>query len=327
MKTLQIIIFSLLSSIQLFSYDNQSLLNKLKNIEQNRDISELHHVLCQAIQEALEQSSDQKFQAVTAVQDFLNSSPRPEPFYFPWNIDEFGGYAWAIYPKFLRALSQVNGFSETIDPDYARLQYKQGVVSENLIKSLDQSIENASLIPILATDTHQDYYCDHDFKPAEEYYNRVNKFIKFTEEQYAYLRPVLDALRDPIAACIGSPWKVVNVRCWKTHPRKFQHDPSGGWHLDGFPYDVKKIMLYPRGCSHEKGTTQLEFSPHLNISGPPGTWLLFENSKLSHRAIAPKLKKGALDRLVVEITIVPHYEFDLEPVSAGLLAMWPLSPW
>ncbi len=311
--------------VQVFGYDIQILEEHLKSIEKNQNPEELYTVLSETLEEVVRQAPSYRCLAsAEAVNDFIDAKYIPDTFFNPGALHDFVGYSWTVYPKFLRAYAQLNGLVE-IDQKYAAQLFQQGVISSDRITSFMTTLNQAKIIPILASQTNAKYHNHYEFDSQEEYYNKINKYLLLEDVQLKALKSILEELKLPIASCIGSPWRVVNVRCWKSHPRELQYDVEGGWHTDGFPYDAKKIMLYPKGCSHEIGTTQ--FISGYDVEGPPGTWLLFENTKIWHRAICPQLSEKAQDRLIVEITIAPAYKFELEPICAGHLALWPLTPW
>ena len=175
---------------------------------------------------------------------------------------------------------------------------------------------------------HEDYapgYTHHvDLRPYEERMNRDHRWIKFGYRQKKAIEPVLAWLADPFECFSGLPWRVANLRCWRTPPGATEVGPND-WHLDGFPLSSFKIMLYLTPVGAELGTTQVKTADgniH-NVEGPPGTTLIFRNSELYHRGLAPL--QG--ERTILEITTVPCWRTDTTPVSAGLNAQIPSVPW
>ncbi|MCX6994705.1 MAG: methyltransferase domain-containing protein [Chlamydiae bacterium] len=136
------------------------------------------------------------------------------------------------------------------------------------------------------------------------------------------LKPILLELKEPVTECIGTPWRVVNVRAWKTPPKSEEFGPSN-WHTDGMPSAVLKIMFYPLGASSEKGTVALQL-PHgvHTIEEGAGAWVLFRNSELVHKAVNPRIG----ERIAIEITLLPSLTYDLRPISAGQNARHPYTP-
>jgi len=138
------------------------------------------------------------------------------------------------------------------------------------------------------------------------------------------LRLTFETLAAPVAACLGTRWRVLNVRAWKTRPGAEVMGPNA-WHRDGFPRFALKLMIYLTGANEEIGTTEIELEDgsRQTICGPEGTWLLFQNGDLRHRGIAPL--KG--ERVLVEITLGPSLRFNASPVFAGLNSAYPYHPW
>jgi hypothetical protein len=135
------------------------------------------------------------------------------------------------------------------------------------------------------------------------------------DQQKAILEPILLSLKKQVSDCLGSAWRVLTIRGWKSPDTILNFGPNG-WHSDGMPTGIYKIMYYPYGASEEKGGCELKLSTGVHrLVGPPGTWLLFKNSTIVHRGITSQVG----ERLAIEITLSPFLENDLRPISAGLM--------
>lgn len=232
---------------------------------------------------------------------------------------------WRLHCRWVRVLTLARLQRWRVDPEFAKLGLKRGALSDGAVSKFVDSLQTAATVPIAEGDFAPGYvYNSSILGSYAQDINAGHSFLSLDPEHLRHLGPMLEELERPVAACIGSPWRVVNVRCWKTRPSAKQIG-ANSWHTDGFPPSVLKIMVYPFGASVETGTTEMFLGDGslLSLEGPPGTWVLFKNSQLSHRGIAPN--NG--DRLVVEITLMPSLRSDMRPVFAGSNAQYPRSPW
>jgi hypothetical protein len=128
------------------------------------------------------------------------------------------------------------------------------------------------------------------------------------------LYPVLHYLARPVTQLLGCLWATHNVRSYIS-----RENAQGGpheWHTDGEPLEMLKIMVYFADGGLEidtgGGTTK-------EIGGY-GTWVLFYNSVLLHRA------KPFPGRIATEITLTPWPVLNLEPRSLGINSRHPIFP-
>lgn len=277
-------------------------------IEQSKTKDEFLENMRQALQPLVDTQSKEVLHLLELVERFQESN------------EELPSIAWALYPKYLQILSP---FSEQ-DPCFKHWGYKSGSIDYPLMSQFLRSLENAKIIPIVADDYDLNYHHYAGFYVHEERYSQSHMFYMFEKEQFASLSPIIESLEGEITSCIGSNWRVVNVRCWKTFPST-KDGYSQEWHKDGFPLSAIKLMIYPNGAGIERGSTELLLSDGTSVmaeSSEPA-WLIFKNSELLHRGVSSKLK----DRLIIEITLVPSEELSLTPLCAGLNAQYPLLPW
>ena len=134
---------------------------------------------------------------------------------------------------------------------------------------------------------------------------------------------MLESIKGEVEGCIGSCWRVINLRGWRSYPGATQGSIT--WHRDGFWRNIHKIMVYLTETGDGLGSTELvlEDGTIVKVSGPSGTFLLFPPDQLTHRGIPPE--RGP--RLMVEFTIAPAFETDTTPFFAGYGARTPLNPW
>ena len=73
------------------------------------------------------------------------------------------------------------------------------------------------------------------------------------------------------------------------------------FHRDGFQPGFLKMMVFPFGAGDNKGGVEWREASCLvkSLKGGAGTWLLFSNSSIEHRGVAPKVGR----RRVIEFTL------------------------
>lgn len=230
-------------------------------------------------------------------------------------------FMWDVWSQFVRSSKTA---SEKVDPEFVELGFKQGLLPEAEVKVFLKILEKCPTTPFSPSDFTQGYVYNPTLKPYEQEINAWNTYYDLEPEQLKGLIPLLQKLQKQVTECIGTPWLVVNTRCWKAH-KATPETILNSWHNDGFHPAVFKIMVYLSGASTEIGTTELSLKDGftLPIIGPSGTWVLFKNTEICHRGVAPKTQ----DRITLEFTIAQAIEQDLRPVCAGENANYPKLPW
>ena len=147
--------------------------------------------------------------------------------------------------------------------------------------------------------------------------NRDHSYRDMDEQTRAALRGIFEHLKSEIASLLGTPWRVLNVRSWTT--KKGAQIGPNAWHVDGDHPGILKLMLYGTPTGGEYGGIECE---HGQLRGE--AWLLFRNSVVQHRAVAPS--KDGIERVATEVTLCQSREFDLEPKFLGLSARKPTEP-
>ncbi|HXZ68523.1 MAG TPA: hypothetical protein VEH07_08050 [Alphaproteobacteria bacterium] len=144
---------------------------------------------------------------------------------------------------------------------------------------------------------------------------------EMSSDMGALLSAILTAIAPEMEAVLGHYWSAGAVRLFSQKPG---HD--GGFHTDGWPLAVRKLMIYPSGADAEKGTTTLVLrdGSTVNITGGKGTWALFENSTLVHRATAPL--PGNNPRPTIEISVMPAFRTDPTITVHGIHVGYPWLP-
>ncbi len=213
---------------------------------------------------------------------------------------------WAVYPSFIKAASALRKIGTGIDdPSFQVEKRKVGNLSEETNHHLYMSLGKAKTTPLLQSDIRPEYRSILGLAvEEEERWNRSCQFLLLENEQLKHLQTTLDELKEDVSKCIGSPWRVVNVRSWNSRSQELQAERIGS----GIPDSVYTLFLYP---------TKRAFK---------GSWVLFKNREVNDSSFLP-LQHDEENPLIVEITLIPALEYDTRPVEAGLLAIYPILPW
>jgi hypothetical protein len=157
-------------------------------------------------------------------------------------------------------------------------------------------------------------------KGVHESMSRINRYFTPSEKFHADFPKILGPLASEIERVSGHFWRVCAVRIFSVRPIAVTHSP----HLDGWPLAIKKLYFYPWGADRERGSTEMvdKLGAETFVEGPPGTWVLFENSQVVHQALPNATK----ERPTIEITVVPAFETDPTLVVAGSNGMFPFYP-
>ncbi len=135
------------------------------------------------------------------------------------------------------------------------------------------------------------------------------------------LTRALRSVAAEIEAICGHYWTPGAVRLYSN----FYYAPEV-FHSDRWPLSVKKIMIYPSGAGLEIGTTELKLrnGERKIVDGPKGTWCVFENTTVFHRAYVPK--RDGPSRPTIEIPLIPAFETDASVKSSGVHVGFPWLP-
>ncbi len=228
---------------------------------------------------------------------------------------------WDIWSKYV--ITSISG-SEKVNPEFVELGFKQGLLPEADIANFIEVLEECPTINFYQDDFVPGYVYNYTLKPYEKEINAWNLYYKLEKQHLKRLIPILKMLAQPVTECIGTPWCVIQIRCWKSY-KGAPEMILNSWHNDGFHPAIYKIMVYLTGASLEIGTTELALKDGstLPIKGSSGTWLLFKNTELKHRGVSPITQ----DRITIEFTITHAIKHDFRPVCAGENANYPKLPW
>ncbi|MBS0523992.1 MAG: hypothetical protein JSS04_10175, partial [Proteobacteria bacterium] len=145
---------------------------------------------------------------------------------------------------------------------------------------------------------------------------------KMTDQLAKLLHCALASLAGTIEGLAGYYWMPGHVRLYERAPEETSSDD--GWHLDGWPIGIYKLYLYLEGASEELGTTQIRYADGTiaTVEGGLGTWAIFANSVLMHRAYPSPAKW----RPAIEIPILPALATDPTPKHRGCTGSFPWYP-
>ena len=222
---------------------------------------------------------------------------------------------WADYIKAFPPRSEL-----FVEKKYLRGSIPQPT-SETLRLAITQApvieINNESIVPGVAISSLN----PNDIKLL----NSEHQYRAFTVEVEKALASAFEAMREPVAQALNSPWRVLNCRSWTTTSGA-KHGPNA-WHMDGDYEEILKMMIYSSPTGWGQGGLQVETTTPdkvLNVQGAQGQWILFYNSVLKHRAMAPE--KEGIERVATEVTICPSWGYDLRPKFVGLVGRYHNSP-
>jgi hypothetical protein len=228
--------------------------------------------------------------------------------------------AWTAY---LREFAPL--WRKTRDLDFIRKGYVVGHLPVELAQRTAELIRSTPHAPFVNEDCDADALGSRQSADTLAAMNREHVFFQATGSLRWAFFDVLENLAEPVAAALGSPWRLITIRTWATHASNAAIGPNA-WHGDGMSPELFKVMVYLTEIGGEKGGIEVRSfdGGHMSLSGPPGTWMLFFNSDLPHCAIAPK--QAGLLRIAIEVTLAPWPVMSLKPRFLGQNARCPLLP-
>lgn len=133
---------------------------------------------------------------------------------------------------------------------------------------------------------------------------------------------------DPIArlirSCTGYSFTLFNARPVRSTPHQEQGSGPQGFHRDGCPPGVIRALLYLTDV--DEGSGPFEFvvgeGESRIVTGPAGTFFVFEANQLLHRARPPL----ARERMVVDFVIAPLVPGRTPEVLFAGMNNWPVDP-
>jgi len=274
---------------------------------------------------------EEKFSSIERLRKAVLEAEIPEErneneFFVHWyNARRFLSYfSWDIHTAhcYLHYARKTN---KTTPPQLSEEHVIRGKLSPDVAKALYEIFRNCPVYdpPV----TGKEICPGHFFGPGVSEASAVRHtemFVtrKMTPEMSDFLRSVLEDMKEELEVAMGHYWRIGHVRMYDLQPDK--SDPDIGWHSDGWPVGLKKIYIYLDGASMTRGTTQFR-NRDGSVSyseGPAGTWGLFDNSLIIHRAHPSE----TLPRPAIEISFYPALTTDTTPVHKGITGNFPWYP-
>ena len=239
------------------------------------------------------------------------------------------------YPQYVRGIKrkwakrniEILSTRNITDEDFLRNEFKISSIQESTATELLNSLE---LLPRIKYhgDDFNDRYVGTSVNPqkAKTHAEGFPNF-DFKEEQLALVKLICEEVRPVVEACLGTGFKVVNVRGQQTLPGTEDFGPNK-IHTDAsLPKGIYKVLMYLTEAGMDCGTTHIPFKryeggkiEHAYVIGPPGTYLFFDPVNIEHHGIPQK--KG--NKVLLEITIAPSYETEINPTFNGTNSVIPI---
>jgi len=211
-------------------------------------------------------------------------------------------------------------------------EFKIGSISEQLAISLLKSLDSLPKRMYERNDCSELYIASRCNPKEVHAHNRFFSFFNFEKEQLALVKLICEELKPTIESCLGVGFKVINIKVQEscTNPR-FKMGPNR-LHTDGFPKKIYKALVYLTEASEKTGNTLLCFRKSKKykkahgadayVMGPPGTFLFFNPNNIAHKGLPPE--KGR--KVILEVTICPAYETEINPTFNGTNSRHPIIP-
>jgi hypothetical protein len=202
--------------------------------------------------------------------------------------------------------------------------YALGSLSPELTLRLQQAVMSAPIARYSSAERLPGFISPQYDSQSDAAVNSHSQFRLLDSAGEKLLGEALAQMRDDVASCLGSPWRVIAVKSWTTPPGKPRTDMYG-WHGDAWVGELFKIMIYLTPMMRRTGGLEI-FCDGKEIfleSSDPGKWVLFSNSDLLHRGV-PGTDSV---RAVIEISLARALTYDLRLRFPGLNVHWPELPW
>lgn len=193
--------------------------------------------------------------------------------------------------------------------------YDQGRLGAEDTESLFKLFQECPVIQYSADDFHDGY----SFDPTGSL-GDYNTYRRMTPAFEARLSEVLVKIAPTVEELCGHHFRIVSSHIWSLNPGPHKYQ----WHLDWWPVALKKLFIFPSGVDKNRGSTafRLKTGEEKIIEGPPGTWMVFENSGVEHKGFESLTDA----RPTIAISIAPSFRTDLRLFDAGVNSGYPWFP-
>lgn len=197
---------------------------------------------------------------------------------------------------------------------------RNGVFDEGRLDAADTEalyklFHECPVVPYFADDFRDGY----SFDPTGSL-ESYNTYRRMTPAFEVKLNDVLERIAPKVEEVCGHYFRIVSSHIWSLNPgpRRYQ------WHLDWWPVALKKLFILPGGIDEGKGTTafRLKTGEEKMAKGPPGTWLIFENSGVEHKGV----ESSSVPRPTIALSIAPSFRTDLRLLDTGANSGYPFFP-
>jgi hypothetical protein len=233
-------------------------------------------------------------------------------------------FAWRANGVFARGVGKLCGLESPESTAFARKPFTHGVLPLSTVARLKTVILGAPNVEFRSDDHAPGYVFNPGGDALARGYNATCRFHRIGENQAHAIAAAIDGIASQITNKLGSGWRIINVRSWSL---RSGHVSADNWHLDGFPPGTFKLMLYLTPVSQRTGTTEVRYDDGTTttLEGEAGTYLLFDPSRLWHRAIPPA--QPDLERTIIEVSLMRAPFTDRSLACAGLNSSYPFMPW
>jgi hypothetical protein len=232
-------------------------------------------------------------------------------------------YYWRMYDAYVRKATSQNRYGAD-NVEFRQRGYALGNLSPELALRLQEAVMSAPIARYSSAEELPGFISSQHDSESDAAVNSHSQFRLLDSAGENLLGEALAQMRDDVASCLGSPWRVVAVKSWTTPPGRPPIDMYG-WHGDAWVGELYKIMIYLTPMTRRTGGLEI-FVASKEIfleSTDPGKWVLFRNSDLLHRGV-PGTDSV---RAVIEISLARALTYDLRLRIPGLNVHWPELPW
>lgn len=193
--------------------------------------------------------------------------------------------------------------------------FDQGRLNAEDTESLFRLFQDCPVIPYSADDFRDGY----SFDPTGSL-ESYNTYRRMTAAFESKLSEVLCKIAPAAEEICGHYIRIVSSHIWSLNagPHRYQ------WHLDWWPVALKKLFIFPSGIDERRGSTafRLKTGEEKVLQGPPGTWMIFENSGIEHKGFESLTEA----RPTIAISFAPSFRTDLRLLDAGANSGYPWFP-
>lgn len=193
--------------------------------------------------------------------------------------------------------------------------YDQGRLNAEDTESLFRLFHDCPAISYSADDFHEGY----SFDPTGSL-ESYNTYRRMTPAFEAKLSEALGKIAPTAEEICGHYFRIVSSHIWSLNPGPHRYQ----WHLDWWPVALKKLFIFPCGVDEKRGSTafRLKTGEEKVLEGPPGTWMIFENSGVEHKGF----ESLSEERPTIAISLAPSFRTDLRLLDAGVNSGYPFFP-